>query len=472
LITVLTATVTFAIAWAFLALSPIHAGTSPSKAPCSIAVLRGGGDDISVGFVPLSEGEESLLPEDVITFILPYGTGQSGDLIQASAPPGRFYAGCVDGELRTTIKKQDGTSRALPPLETAGLSSYRIRVNVIRGDGLRRAFLIDNYNSVAPDTGPVIDMFQGQIPLADGDVSITLEISKHAAHASAEGSVTGDYYEGLAFVDVTNSDGETGSFVVDFGSATTLVAKDFLPEGSSISEVYGVEHSGEGSRRVEGWIGGAGGEVTNFLGSSEIGPLRAGGITFDDVGVMVVEEIPELGGKRTAGIIGLDLLYRAEAVSIKYSGEETLLRMGPLEELLGGEAENDAPWVPFTKVSEHILIEGTVDGVPASFVLDSGARGSFLASDVAVRAKLEPVPDMKREFRGLDENSFEATGVRAREVVAGGRAFGEVSFYKADMAAFGGMGITEGGALLGNDFIARHGGLTVDFERGRLLFGR
>jgi hypothetical protein len=157
---------------------------------------------------------------------------------------------------------------------------------------------------------------------------------------------------------------------------------------------------------------------------------------------------------------------------MEYSGEKTSLRMGPLKELLGDDAGDEASWVPFTEVSNHIVLEGSVDGVPASFVLDSGARGSFLASDVAGRAKLEPVPDMKREFSGLDENTFEATGVRAREVVVGGRTFGEVSFYKADMAAFGGMGITEGGALLGNDFIARQGGMTIDFKRGRLLFGR
>jgi hypothetical protein len=448
--------------------------STPADVPpgtCRVAVLRDAGDAIKVDFVPLRPDTDEILPDDVITVILPFGTGQSGDLIQAASRANRIHARCSGGEITVSVVKPGGASHELPSVPVGDLSRYRIRVSVIGGNGFKRAFLLDSYQSAVQDSGPVIDMFQGKIPLAEGDLVVTNEISEIVDREKPAGRVRGVIADGLVFVEGANADGDTGLFVVDFGAGATVVSKGFLPRGVQVSEVYGVESSERGSRRVEGWMGGAGGEVSGFLGSAEIGDLKLGEARFERAGVMVVQEIPEIAGLHPVGILGLDLLSRAETATLAYAGRSAALELGAGVGASEGASEADDRWIPFSLVSNHMFVEGKIEGQDVSFVLDTGARGSFLAPETADRVGLELDAATGREFRGLDDRPIVAQAGSVGRLVLGGRTFRDVAFYRADLAALPGMGLTGGGGLLGNDFLERQGRLTVDFARKRMLLG-
>jgi hypothetical protein len=87
-----------------------------------------------------------------------------------------------------------------------------------------------------------------------------------------------------------------------------------------------VEYSDEGPKEIPGRMEGAGGAVHGFLGRSVVPTLTIGDMVFRDVEVSVLSSMPEFGGHAPAGILGMDLLTRAEVACVSYAGAE---RRGP-----------------------------------------------------------------------------------------------------------------------------------------------
>jgi hypothetical protein len=111
-----------------------------------------------------------------IAIVLPWGRGQSGDLAQLTEPR-LLIARCSDGAVTVTVRRPDGRTRELPRVAIADFAAVELRVNVTGGAGARAAFLASG-NSVTPDTvGPILDAFEGQVPLGPLDYALTTEVS-------------------------------------------------------------------------------------------------------------------------------------------------------------------------------------------------------------------------------------------------------------------------------------------------------
>jgi len=437
-----------------------------------VLVARGGG--VAIEALPLpASGEAELSPADLVTVLLPFGVGQSGDLVQKARRPAALRAHVADGALHVRMRQADGSWRDLPAVPLADLGATAMRVNVTGADGYRKVFRIAGYQEAGEAPGPAIDMFQGRIPLMQGDFAITTEVTPVVARAALAGDATLQFSDGLLFTRVTNSEGRTGRFAVDLGAGATVVARDFLPKGSAIEPLTAVEHSPAGSRTLPGTMAGVGGDVDSFLGVATLGTVRLGELRVADVGANVVSTLPPLGGEPLAGILGMDLLGRAERLRLARGDGDS----GRLSFMARTDGPGDGATVeiPFTIAAKHLMARATLDGTPATLVIDSGARVSLVSAGLARRAHLATAGGEGRELRGLDGRPLPSLPVVVERLqLGGGAVLDHVVFQSAELPVIASLGLDPDSGLLGNDLLFRFGAVEVDFASGilRLTPGR
>lgn len=427
-------------------------------------------DGVALETVALpSTGELVVTRPELVTIVLPFGLGQSGDLVPKGRRPVRLVARAQDGQLRVDITGADGLSRGLPPVAIADLEGLDLRVNVTGAGGRQRAFLVQGNGVAAAAAGPVLDMFGGKIPLAPGDWSLTTETTARAKAAGLRGVADCRWADGLVFTQVTGPGGRTGRFVVDTAAGATVVARGFLPAGTTIEPIEGVEHSAAGARVVPGAMGGAGGDVASLLGATDISLLALGTVRAEGVRVNVVRELPELGGAAVDGILGLDVLSRCGLLRLERgAGDAGTLAFDPAPAPVPGALTCD-----WTLVAKHIVIAARLDGVDASLVLDTGARGSLLPTALAASARLGPAEGATaRTFRGLDGRPLPARPVQVRQLELGGAPAGPAVFFAGDLPALAALGLDAGAGLLGGDVLAAWRRLELDFGARELRLAR
>lgn len=433
-------------------------------APVNLHLLVEHDEGVALETVALPAGGEWAIERpDLITIVLPFGIGQSGDLVPRNRRPARLAARLDGGALKVTATSADGTSRPLPPITVADLAGLDLRVNVSGPGGRQQAFSIAANGPARAVTGPVIDMFRGQVPLGPGDWSITTEVTEHARAAGLAGVVPLERRDNLLFAQVAGPDGRKGRFVVDTGAGVTVVARSFLPPGARVEPIEAVEHSDAGSRVVPGAMGGAGGDVASLLGATDLETLRLGALSVEGVRANVVGSLPELGGAPVAGILGLDVLSRCDRLRLDHvdAANATLtFAAGP------AGADQYVASCPFTVVARHLMVPAKLDGLGVSLVLDTGARGSLIPTSLAVHAKL---PDATaaaaaREFRGLDGRPLPARPVRVGQMMLGSASQGPAVFFAADLPVLKALGLDENAGLLGGDLLAGYRWIELDFQ--------
>lgn len=457
---------------AIAALFALLAGARPAAAVnLHLLVEQPGGVALETVAIPAT-GELVVERADLVTCVLPFGVGRSGDLVPRSRRPARLVASLRDGRLVVEVSGADGSSRALPPVAVADLEALDLRVNVTGSGGRQRAFLVRGNAAAEPADGPVIDMFGGKIPLAPGDWALTTETSARARAAGLKGEAACRWRDGLVFIDVAIAGGgRAGRFVVDTAAGATVVARDFLPAGAVIEPIEGVEHSAGGARVVPGVMEGAGGAVSSLLGAADIAGLvlgGAGGVRVEGARVNVLASLPELGGAPVDGILGLDVLSRCGLLRLERgAGDAGTLSFDP------APAGDAALSVPFTLVARHVVLPARLDGTAASLVLDTGARGSLLPAALAAKAGLAPAADAsERSFRGLDGKPLPARPVQVAQLELGGQAAGPAVFFAGDLPALAALGLDGDSGLLGNDVLAKWRRLEVDFTARQVRLAR
>ena len=438
-------------------------GLNSALAQCNFFLLKEFRGDVILECVVLADGETRIFTEpDVITFIFPFGPGQSGDLVQRSQGRFAFTVHNSGDELRASVRRPDGTERALPPVKIADLRNYDIRVNVTGASGVRKAFVIEGNADYRVDDGPVIDMFGGKIVMQDGDYSITTEVKIPEELSEVHGEVPLEYVGGLLYAKVSITGGKTAYCHMEFGAGGTVVTKSFLPRGTRIEALKALEYSDKGVRELSGTMGATGGDVAGFLGRATLKELRAGSLKFRDVRVNVVERMPDFGYRNVAGIIGIDLLGRADVVSYGYrNNQQSSLRLTNLSEL---KRRYGVIELPFSRAVGHLFVRGSVDGVPLSFLFDSGARNSIITKNLAKTARLRLNPKESMQFRGLDGNPIESNTVDVGDMRLGRHSFENVKLFAADLAVMRSLGLKKDGSLLGNDFLHQFDQVEVDFR--------
>jgi predicted aspartyl protease len=405
---------------------------------------------------------------ELVDVIYTVGTGTSGNVIQRST---NSYTVTIrrDGDTyHSTSTTGAGRTRTLPPLSIADLGADRMRLDITAADGREKAFVIEAGLHVQSNvSGPVMDMFQGLVPLAPGDISIatrTERIDTGAARPAAVGEAELVYDKGLLFTRASPGSGAPLEFIVDFAAGATVIAKSALPGGVVIQVVEGVEYSEDGPRKIQSTMKGAGGDVSGFLGTAILQELTVGTLVFRNVKVSVLSSLPELGGHNPAGILGMNLLSRANLACLTYPtpGKVGHLRLAEESHVKSDESIS----FPFTRVGNHLFVAGAVDDAPVTFIFDTGARRAHLHSEVAKAAGIAVRPDDDPAgTRGLDGQKMETHLVEAEELRLGEAAFARVPFVVADMPVFQSIGLGTSAGLLGNTFLDRFAEVEIDFEQ-------
>ncbi|MHC4080321.1 MAG: aspartyl protease family protein [Planctomycetota bacterium] len=397
-----------------------------------------------------------------IDVIFPPSAGRSASLIQIGD-------GCTivvrhtGAALQVESRAADGSRREYPPREIEDLARYDIRVN-ISGPEQRAAFVIEQYDRVRRDVGPVCNMFAGSLPPAMLANAIIVETDTylHSAGPPVSGVVPLEL-DRWPFVKVTLPDGTTSDFIVDVGAASTVIDRSLLPEEIEIGAASVVEYSNAGKRTLKYAPGGATGQVQTVLGHVDLDHIRLGGLEVPDVALTVLEEVPDLFGRPVGGILGMDVLRRAEVLTLSRSKDKEnqwALAFGDS----GGAKPMDAVEVPFALASTHLIIESACNGTPVFFVLDSGAPTTFLDAQAAGAVGVKGDESARDQAHGLDAGSVDMLPGVIETVTLDGRSFRNVECRIAALSAFNSLRAPQQHVgLLGVSFFSRFDRIEIDF---------
>jgi predicted aspartyl protease len=453
-------------------LSPATAGEIPRPPEPHLYVLHLTEEGFHLKPLRLGDGESKSFTidaeSDVVDVIFPVSEGQSGNIVQRSSNRYTVTVGRDGDTYVSSTRASTGRGRDLPSIEIADLGEYRIRVNATAADGRKAAFVIDRGVEARRDTGGrVIDMFRGMVPMSPGDVSITTEIEKPQELPVVHGEAELIYDAGLLFTTIGVAGGAPREFIVDFAAGGTVLDKASLPPDTEIRPLVAIEYSADGPKQTRGQMQGAGGEVHGFLGRAIVPELTVGDMVFRDVEVSVLSSMPQFGGHAPSGILGMDLLTRAEVVCVSYAGNERPghLRLADTSHVSAGKSVE----IPFNRAGNHLFVEGRVEQAPVTFVFDTGARRAHIHPAVASAAGLTlRADDNPNGTRGLDGKKMDTRLAASKHLHLGGSAFRDVPFVVADLPVFQTIGLGDAAGLLGNTFLDRYSEIEVDFRRGVL----
>jgi predicted aspartyl protease len=420
-----------------------------------------------VDAVPIAPNETKVFRcneggEGPIDVIFPPSAGRSASLLQIGD-------GCTivvrhtGTALQLESRAADGAGREYPPREIEDLVRYDIRISV-GGPGGRAAFVIEQNDRVRRDVGPVGNMFAGNLPPAmfDNAFIVQTDTYLHSAGAPVSGVVPLEL-DRWPFVKVTLPDGTTSDFIVDIGAASTVIDRSLLPDEIEIKAASVVEYSSAGKRTLKYAPGGATGQVQTVLGHAGLDHIRLDGLKVQDVALTVLEEMPDLFGRPVGGILGLDILRRADVLTFSRSndeGNQWALSFGNS----GGAEPEDAVEVPFALADTHLIIESACNGTPVFFVLDTGAPTSFLDVQAADAVGVKGDESRRDEARGLDAGSVDMLPGVIETLTLDGRAFPGVECRIAALSAFNGLrGPQQHVGLLGVSFLLQFDRVEIDF---------
>lgn len=261
---------------------------------------------------------------------------------------------------------------------------------------------------------------------------------------SVYGEMPLEQVDGYLLTPATMPDGGQAWFAIDLAAPSTAVTKAFA--GSrGIQKSQSDNHPlGRGSASFA--LGGHGfrGEE---LGRTTFQMLTVGGLTFSDVPVTVMASMPNVGGRSVAGILGLDILRRAEIAVFRYGSSPTLLLKSKANAAIKGTIE-----IPMKTVEDLLFVEGTLNGKKADFLLDTGSPASYLPVKTVRLTGAAAVPNSAREITTLDGNMAKVRGAEVGSFTLGDETFSGLPFLIGELPVFGRLPETVTPVLLGNAF--------------------
>lgn len=464
--------------------------TSPAAEPatpatCPLFILRQAESGLTIEMERLADGEVRVLQSNadtgIIDIILPPGPGGSAGLERLG--DGRLliarYAG---GSLTVTTKLADGKDYARPPRELDDLREFDVRASVSGDGGVRAAFVILGYESVAQDeVGPVIDLFGGKVPLSPGDYLVSTQTTRRSTTddsvsgeaalewlASPSADIGGYLIARAHCVGSAKAEPVPADFVVDLAAGQTVVSKALLPPGTAIESAAMLEHSAAGTRELKYTIGGATGDVQGILGFATVPMLNVGSLSFRDARVLVMNSLFQIGERRIDGILGVDLLRRAQRVTFEWPRGDRPARL-----MLGGnEPETRAADIAalFSSVGSHVFVRGEVAGRPISLVLDTGSPTCFLDPDAAEACGVTADASVGRAVRGLDGGETTVRAATVNTLSIGGTPLRDVPVEIGRLPVLDKVRAGQHVGLLGNSFFARFDRVVIDFDEHVIRF--
>jgi hypothetical protein len=432
---------------------------------CRIPILRHGIDGFSVSYEEVADGSSRVLipgsAARVITPIVPVSEGMSGDVVRASEE-GLLMLRCEEDMIRVlAVPEGGGAAEEVMSGPRDARSRWVVRVNAIASGGERAAFQLREHGAELDD-GPVIDLFQGRVPLEEGDVVVTIETREKetARGPTLRGSVPVRARGLYAAVPVRLSDGTEGTFILDLAASRSLIFRDLLPPDAPVRRMVAVERSEKGTRELGGAAQAAGGTASDIGSVAELSHVMIGDVRVDEFEPLVLDQPFIVDGTPIDGIIGLDVLRRAGRVRADFgrpSKEGTLL--------LGGDPLEESLALPVREVRSLLFFDGMLGDRSLLLLLDSGARLSVVPEDVAGEAGWKLAATAADSLRGADGaplpvRSVEVPPLRIGDWIAPGSPFtaGSIPVLEA-------LGLGEDAGILGQPFWRAVGTVEVDFEQ-------
>lgn len=446
----------------FLCLKQGHAQT------CNCFLIKQDKNTIAIEKMNIENNRVEIINDpSVIAPVFSMGEGMNGDMVQKERRGGMIVAQCKEGKLKLKFRTKDGVEKPLPDMDLEELKALNIRVNVVSGDGTKKAFLIENYERIKEDKGPVIDMFGGKLPVQPGDYIITTETKRSVKTNSLNGKASFNYRNGWMVVPVSVDGIAKLNFVVDMAATSSVIALKYLPAGIPVNRMEMIEYSAAGAEKKEvstqGATGATGKDV--LQGKALVPHMKLDGMDVPDVNFSVLNEFPAgLKQMGIAGIIGTDLLMRAGILTITNTGDGH----GILS--FGGNGLQDGTRIPFTMAGGLFFAEGKVGTVPVSFLLDTGARESIINRSFAEENKLQfRVVNANKKITGIDGNPVNAAMVKVPLIALGEQEYHDRDMVFGDIAALASIGLAKQSAILGMDFFRQFKTVQFDFGKSSMV---
>ncbi len=121
--------------------------------------------------------------------------------------------------------------------------------------------------------------------------------------------------------------------------------------------------------------------------------------------------------------------------------------------------------IPFDLVNNHIYAEGSIDGMPARFLVDTG--GANLLTPATAR-KFGLAASGQLAGRGVGEEAVDLALANAREVRLGGAVLERPTFYIMDLGDIPAVEGVEFDGLVGYEMFRRFG-VTIDYAKRELV---
>ena len=435
-----------------------------------VFVLRKNAAGMALERVPLT-GDRPLAfdggPDgDVIDVIFPVGPGGSGNLADC-CPGRRLTARIADGKVLVAEQIPGGRGFDRPARSLADLTAFDTRVSVVGADGHGKAFIIRGYDQVAgDDAGPIVDLFAGKVPLSPGKFLITTDTWPVVAGPPVAGVIPLEFNRYL-FARGRAGAAAEGDFVVDLGASSTVMAKPFLPAGAEIVPATTVQYSAGGRELLKYEPEGATGKVQTVLGHCDLEQLTLGGLSFGTTSVDVMAELPKIGGREIAGILGLDVLRRADRLSFEFADHRATLRLGPASASTARDVGH-----PFALVNSHLLLRtGSTD--PSIFwIVDTGSPVTILDRPAADALRL-PLETGGPSAGGLDGAKLAFAKTVLPSLRLSGHGLTQLPISVAALPIFDRLHVRgQNVGLLGNDILSSRGKLEIDFVSRTLVLSQ
>ncbi|HOJ02543.1 MAG TPA: aspartyl protease family protein [Bacteroidota bacterium] len=263
------------------------------------------------------------------------------------------------------------------------------------------------------------------------------------------------YDQGYVFAESSMPDGGTAWFAVDLAVNVTSVSKAWIGDRAVIQKPQGRRDASEGKTYFA--LGGVG-FVGDVVGKATLPVLNVGGLVFPQTSVSVLENAPTVAGRSLSGIIGTDLLRRAEIALFRYGATPTLQlksKASPMKQALS---------LPMTVSNGFIVVKGEMQGKPVDVILDNGSPESYFPVATLRAVGAAAVPNSTRDITDPEGNVLKVRASNVSGISLGGTEFEAPQFHIAELGVFTRVPGVSSPVLLGNSFFSTVQAVEINFS--------
>ncbi len=270
------------------------------------------------------------------------------------------------------------------------------------------------------------------------------------------GEMNLEYADGYLLAKTTMPDGGAAWFAIDLAAPATVVTSAFAGN-QNIRKLQG---SNDPLNPGTAWnaLGGFG-FAPEIVGKTTLQLLDIGGIGFPDADVMVMNQTPAVAGRALAGVLGVDMLRRAEVAVFRYGSRPALVLKSKGNTAVKGTIE-----LPMKMTDNTVFVEGTLNGQKVDFLLDTGSPASYLPVKTLRLTGAAAVPNSTREITTLEGTATKVRGAQVESITIGGETFTGLPFLIGELPVFDRLPESVTPVLLGNSCLGTMQFVELNFQ--------